>query len=315
MRYFDAHSDLLFDVEARRRRGEDRVLERTRLPELRRSGAEGLCFALWLEPGTPEPMAQTCRMVEAARQEVTETPGLRLVRWTEEAEQARREGAFYGFLSAEGLDAIGKDTGRIQEYAAFGCASIMLTWNGENALAAGAGCGNDRGLTAWGRLAVKEIYRQGMLLDVSHLNERSFWDALDAAEGPVFASHSNTRALCDVPRNLTDAQLRAIRDTGGVVGVNSWRSFLDPDPQKQTVRRLAEHTCHLVEICGIDHVGCGFDFCDFLPGMEGDGTAGLAGSGEVPNFFRSLTELGFREAEVEKIARENFLRLFRKSRV
>ncbi len=314
MRYFDAHSDILYDLTARRLKGQEQPLNR-HLPGLKAGGAEGACFAIWLDPDERDPAAQTRRMMDTARQELTAAAGVRPVRWSEEAAEARARGEFYIFFSAEGLDAIGDDPGRLEEYAAFGCRSAMLTWNGENALAAGADCDLNRGLSAAGRRAVERMYRLEMLLDVSHLNERSFWQALDAARGPVLASHSNARALCDVPRNLTDAQLRAVRDTGGVVGVNAWHAFLDADPARRSMERLAEHTLHLLEVCGEEHVGCGFDFCGFLPGMGTDATRGLGGSAQAQNFFACLREKGVTERTLRKIARDNFLHLFSKNGV
>lgn len=109
----------------------------------------------------------------------------------------------------------------------------MLTWDEENALATGVQGDADRGLTETGRRAVRRIQEKGMVMDVSHLNEKSFWGVMDVTAGPVIASHSNAKALCDVPGNLTDEQLRAIRDTGGVVGLNAYCRFVDANPDRQ----------------------------------------------------------------------------------
>lgn len=102
-----------------------------------------------------------------------------------------------------------------------------------------------------------------MLLDVSHLNDAGFRDVISMAHGPVIASHSNCRALCAVPRNLTDDQLRAIRDTGGIVGLNVHHAFVHEDPAQQTAQMLARHAVHMAEVMGVEHVACGFDFCEF----------------------------------------------------
>lgn len=99
---------------------------------------------------------------------------------------------------------------------------------------------------------------------MSHLNEAGFWDCMKLATKPIIASHSNCRALCDVPRNLTDDQLRAIRDVDGVVGLNSFKDFIDPRGPEQTVENLARHADHMINVMGIDHVGCGFDFFEFI---------------------------------------------------
>ena len=151
-----------------------------------------------------------------------------------------------------------------------------------------------------------------MVMDVSHLNERGFWDVMDLAPGPVIASHSNCRALCDVPRNLTDGQLRAIRDTGGTVGLNAFHGFVHRDRERQTARTLALHAARMAEVMGPEHVSCGFDFCFFMgPGNEG--AAGLEDAAGVPAFFRCLEALGMTEQERAGIARDNLLRVLRQT--
>ena len=314
----DAHSDLLYDVTRRRLLGEKRVLERCHLARLRRGGVEGMVLALWTDrghgetfwervPGAESAAGRTEIMCKATRAEFAESPWLAVVRTAGEAEAARAAGKLYAFLAVEGMDAIGTDLEGIDRYADFGVRLGMLTWNGENALAAGAGCDPDRGLTDLGRRVVRRMRERGMILDVSHLNRRGFWDALEVSEGAVLASHSNCAALCDVPRNLTDEQLRAIRDCGGVVGVNSFHGFVHREARQQTVETLALHAAHMAEVMGPEHVICGFDFCHFMePGNES--AAGIEDAGQAGVFLRCLEKLGMSEAEREGIARDNFLR-------
>lgn len=315
---FDGHSDLLYDVTRRRLRGERRVLERCHLDRLRRGGVEGLVLALWTSPGedtfwgnvpgAETYAARTAVMMDCARAEFSECPWLRVVRTAEEAENARAAGQMYAFLGVEGMAAIGEDLSGIDRYADFGAQLGMLTWNEENALATGARGDGEKGLTALGRQAVRRMEDRGMLMDVSHLNHRGFWDVLDLARGPVIASHSNCRALCDVPRNLTDDQLRAIRDTGGVVGLNVYHGFVHDDPARQTAETLARHAVHMAEVMGVEHVACGFDFCEFFgPGNEG--AAGLEDCSRIGNLFFWLERFGMDRRERKLIARENFLRV------
>lgn len=315
----DAHSDLLYDVTRRRLNGERRVLERCHRERLCRGGVEGMVLALWTDrghgetfwegvPGAESAARRTEIMCEAARAEFAESPWLAVVRTAGEAEAARAAGKLYAFLAVEGMDAIGANLEGIDRYADFGVRLGMLTWNGENALAAGAGCDPDQGLTDLGRRAVGRMRERGIMLDVSHLNRRGFWDALEAAEGAVVASHSNCAALCDVPRNLTDEQLRAIRDCGGVVGVNSFHGFVHRDVQRQTVETLALHAAHMAEVMGPEHVGGGFDFCHFMgPGNES--AVGIEDAGQAAAFLHCLEKLGMSAAEREGIARGNFLRV------
>lgn len=147
-----------------------------------------------------------------------------------------------------------------------------------------------------------------MLVDVSHLSDGSFADVIRLAHGPVIASHSNCRALCDVRRNLTDDQLRAIRDTGGVVGVNAFHGFVHQDPERQTAEMLARHAAHMADVMGVEHVACGFDFCHFMgPGNEG--ARGLEDASQAGTLFFWLEKMGMSRRERELVARENFLRV------
>ena len=317
---FDAHSDLFYDVTRRRLAGETHVLERCHLARLRRGGVEGLVLSIWTGTGqgqtfwrdtawgAPEAAPQRLEvMLSCARAELAECREVRLVRTTAEALAAREAGQIYAFLGVEGLAPLGADLTGLDHLAAAGVRTAMLTWNEANPLAAGAGA-PDTGLTELGRQAVRRMEDLGMVPDVSHLGERSFRDLLDAAEGPVIASHSNCRALCDVRRNLTDEQLRAIRDRGGVVGLNSYHGFVHADREQQTVETLARHAAHMIQVMGVEHVGCGFDFCHFMgPGNES--AEGLEDAGQVRNLLACLERMGLTERERELIARGNFLRL------
>lgn len=316
---FDGHSDLLYDVTRRRLAGEDHVLERRHLSRLRAGGVEGLALALWTSaadgqtfwegvPGAETDAGRTRIMMDCARAELAECPWLAVVRTAKEAEQARAEGRIYAFLAIEGMAAIGEDTAGVDRYCDFGARIGMLTWNEENALAAGAGADPEKGLTQAGWRAVRRMRELGMLVDVSHLNDGGFWDVIKLARGPVVASHSNCRALCDVRRNLSDEQLRAIRDTGGVVGLNAYHGFVHADPAEQTAKTLALHAAHMAEVMGVEHVACGFDFCEFMgPGNEG--AEGLESCAHIKNLFYWLERLGMSGRERELIARENFLRV------
>ena len=306
---FDGHSDLLYDAVRRRQKGETRVLERHHLENLRKGGIQGMTLAIWARPENEKDcQASTEQIFSAAIAELAESSWLRVVRTAAEAEQAVREGKLYAFLAVEGMAAVGKDLAYLDRYADFGVRMGMLTWNEENLLATGAGGDPGKGLTALGKQVVRRMDERQMLVDVSHLNDGGFWDVIDLAERPVIASHSNCRALCDVSRNLTDDQLRAIRDTGGVVGVNVHHGFAHTDPEKQTVEMLARHAAHMAEVMGIEYVACGFDFCEYF-GPNNHGVKGMEDCSCVPKFFSELEKLGMTERERRLIARENFLRL------
>lgn len=318
MEYFDAHSDILSDVTARRLLGETEVLERCHLPRLKKGNVEGSIFVIWADPPDGNYTARTRQIMDCARAELAACGEVRVVCTCGEMMRAKRDGKFYIFLGIEGLAAIGEDLSKIDEYYEFGCRHAMLTWNEKNVLGTGARAGSGSGLTDLGRAAVRKIQQKHMLLDVSHLNERSFWDLVSVASAPIVASHSNASALCDVPRNLSDEQLRAIRDLNGVVGLNAYHNFIDPDPAKQTVEQLARHAAHMIDVMGSDHVGCGFDFPDWYDGgvpaaATTPGIPGLADCTEIGNLFACFTKMGMTREEQEKIAFRNFHRALRET--
>ena len=321
---FDGHSDLLYDVTRRRLAGETHVLERRHLDRLRRGGIEGLVLALWYGwgggltfwkdvPGGEHAARRLEVMLSCAQAEFGECPWLSVVRTAEEAEEAKAAGNIYAFLAIEGMEAFGPEAEEaVGRLAARGLRLGMLTWNEENRLASGAAQDPAKGLTDLGRRAIRRMEERKMLVDVSHLNDGGFWDVMKLARGPVIASHSNCRRLCDVPRNLTDEQLRAIRDSGGIAGLNVHHKFVHRDPARQTAQTLALHAAHMAEVMGVEHVACGFDFCEFM-GPGNDGAAGLEDCGQVPVFFQCLEQLGMSTREREMIARENLLRIFRET--
>ena len=315
---FDGHSELLYDVTRWRMAGELQVLERRHLDRLKQGGVEGMVLALWTSAeadtfwknysGTETALARTELMMRCARIEFMESPWLEVVRTVAGATRAREEGKLYAFLAVEGMAAIGADLRGIDRYVDFGARIGMLTWNEENLLATGAKGDPNTGLTELGRQAIRRMQQQGMIVDVSHLNDGGFVDVMRLTQAPVIASHSNCRKLCDVRRNLTDDQLRAIRDTGGVVGVNVHHAFVHADPAKQTTEMLARHAAHMADVMGIEHVACGFDFCEFFgPGNEG--ARGLEDCSGIPMFLEELERVGMNKREQEMIARENFLRI------
>ena len=305
----DGHSDLLFDVTRRRLAGEAHVLERHHLDRMRRGNVEGMVLSVWAEPEDGVSYRRRTEEIFAcAEAEFEECPWLEIVRTAAEAETAGAAGKLYAFLGIEGMAAVGEDLSFIDRYAAFGARMGMLTWNEENSLATGAKGDPRKGLTELGKQAIRRMESLEMLVDVSHLNDGGFWDVMSLSHGPVIASHSNCRALCDVPRNLTDDQLWAIRDTGGIVGVNVYHSFVHAEPQRQTAEMLARHACRMAEIMGVEHVACGFDFCEYFgPGNES--ASGIDDCSKTGTFFLWLEKLGMSERERRMIARENLLRI------
>ncbi len=185
------------------------------------------------------------------------------VRTPEEAQKIIDEGKIAAILTLEGPAAIGFDPGRLDFLAEQGFVMTTLGWNERNPLAGSHKTGG--GLTALGAEYVRKAQRYHMAIDVSHLSERAFWDIMNITQAPISASHSNSRAVCGVTRNLTDEQFKAICETGGVAGLNLCAYFLGDDPV--TMDTVCDHVIHWLSLGGEKHIALGGDLdgCSDLP--------------------------------------------------
>ena len=192
---------------------------------------------------------------------------------------------------------------RLQHFAQRGIVYMTLCHNGDNDICDSArGNHTHNGISSFGQQVVREMNRLGILVDLSHAGEKSFYDALEMSSQPIVCSHSSCRALCDHPRNLTDEQMRALAAKGGVMQITMYNGFLVKDGEA-TVLDALRHLEHAIEVMGIDYVGIGTDF-------DGDGgVRGMANSSELLNFTRLLLARGYSEQDIEKIWGGNFLRI------
>ena len=198
--------------------------------------------------------------------------------------------------------AIGRDLSLLEQFKHRGIVYMTLCHNGDNDICDSArGNGEHGGLSDFGREVVQEMNRLGILVDMSHASEKSFYDALELSKVPIVCSHSSARALCDHPRNLTDDQMRALAKRDGVAQTTVYNGFLRTDGQA-TIIDAIEHLCHAAKIMGVEHVGLGTDF-------DGDGgVPGLADASEIINFTRHLLRRQFSEQDIRLIMGGNFLR-------
>ena len=215
----------------------------------------------------------------------------------------KREGKKAIMLGIENGYAIGKDLSLVRHFRNRGIVYMTLCHNGDNDICDSArGQGEWGGLSPFGREVVREMNRLGVMVDLSHGAESSFYDALELSSVPIVCSHSSCRALCDVPRNLTDDQLKALARKGGVAQVTLYKGFLRKDGEASILDAI-EHLNHAVNIMGVEHVGIGTDF-------DGDGgIPGCASAAEVINFTRRLLAERYSETEIAGIWGGNFLRV------
>ena len=208
-------------------------------------------------------------------------------------------------LGIENGLAIEDDIRNIAHFAQRGIVYITLCHNGDNAICDSArGTQTHGGVSAFGEQVIGEMNRLGVMVDLSHGAETSFFDALSISQTPIVCSHSNCKALCDVPRNLTDAQLKALAQAGGVAQITLYHGFLCKEGEAD-IRDAMAHLNHAIDVMGIDHVGLGTDF-------DGDGgIKGLADASELINFTTALLRQRFSKADIKKIWGENWLRVMR----
>lgn len=206
-------------------------------------------------------------------------------------------------LGIENGYAIGKDLSLLEHFAKRGIVYMTLCHNGDNDICDSArGNAEHGGLSPFGEKVVLEMNRLGIMVDMSHAAESSFYDALEVSKKTIVCSHSSARALCDHPRNLTDDQMKALAQKGGVAQVTMYNGFLRSDG-KATILDAVEHLNHMVNIMGIEHVGIGTDF-------DGDGgIPGMANASEVINFTRRLLQERYSEEQIQMIWGGNFLRV------
>lgn len=208
-------------------------------------------------------------------------------------------------LGIENGLAIEDDIRNIAHFAQRGIVYITLCHNGDNAICDSArGTQTHGGVSAFGEQVIGEMNRLGVMVDLSHGAETSFFDALSISQTPIVCSHSNSKALCDVPRNLTDAQLKALAQAGGVAQITLYHGFLRKEGEAD-IRDAMAHLNHAIDVMGIDHVGLGTDF-------DGDGgIKGLADASELINFTTALLRQRFSKTDIKKIWGENWLRVMR----
>ncbi|MED1466904.1 dipeptidase [Bacillus salipaludis] len=347
MPLIDLHSDILVDVIWRRSRGERRVISERHLPVLRAAGISALGLTIWIElDQTHRASLRTREVMAALVSELNESPGeIALVKTPAEAEAVIASGKLALLLTIEGMAALDEDPSLFSDLCDLGLTSGLLTWNEVNAFASGfpgydysearalaksgkgswltglsgPGNGEVRGLTAKGRRLLNQMAAAGVMLDLSHLNEKTFWEAIAAYPGPgVFASHSNAKSVCEIPRNLSDQQIKTIAERDGVIGLNAFSAFVDPE--HPGIDRFIDHAVYIADLVGTRHLGFGFDFTNYMDEEALESIGGklpsnpeLDGAADVPNLIERMKKRGFSTSDLEGITWGNFARVWETS--
>lgn len=305
----DGHCDSLGDqLERGRWLGERSEQGHVDLPRLREGGVDVQFFACYVP--TPyqrhgavthalERLDQLWRLAEQLPEQIV------IARTAADVRRANAAGQVAAVAGLEGAEALDASIGVLRQFYRLGVRNLGLAWNHRNAACDGVAEGRTNGgLTQFGVQVVEECNRLGILIDVSHLSSAGLADVLTVSQYPIIASHSNARALCDHPRNLTDAEIEAVAAKGGVIGVTFVDSFLNRQaPETATLDDVLNHIDHMVRLVGAEHVALGSDFDGWTLARE------LRDATCYPLITAGLLDRGHHPHAIRQILGENYLRV------
>lgn len=362
----DTHNDITtpmvdegFDLGSRGDDPNSKVRTHTDIRRMKQGGLTAEFFAIYVDHlYIDKPPAQGGRaarrsmdMIDTVYQQVHRHPDqLELATTAADIRRAKKQGKIAALMGIEGGHAIEDSLHLLRIFYKLGVRYMTLTHTNTNDWADSSGDPNDKnvkhhsGLTDFGKDVVREMNRLGMMVDISHVSDKTFYDAIAVSKAPIIASHSSCRAICNQPRNMTDDMLRTLSKNGGVVMINFYDGFLDPKKEEFSKREtryedelfkkypgepskvekemnkwradnspgetplsvLIDHIDHAVKVAGIDHVGLGSDF----DGVPFNGLPeGMKDISMLPNITYELLKRGYSDQAVKKILGENFLRV------
>lgn len=320
----EGHRDL-FEMVRRSEQGQKNSLLKVTYPRLKRANISTTFYSISGDSvthsrGTRQFLKSALENIDMLREEIDASGGrMKMILQAEDLPSAPSPDVFNIVMSFEGGRPL---EGRIENLRTFYCLglrSMQITWNLRNELADGVK--EERtggGLTNFGQEVVREMERLGMVIDLAHISRAGWFDVLEVAGGPVCCTHSNCRKIFHHFRTIDDDQIRALAQTGGVLGVNAIATMVDKQP---TLDRLVDHICHIAELVGVDYVGLGLDFVkDDGPLYPEDEIFGVGENRLIPNFENEedlpnmtecLVKRGFNKKEIMQILGGNFLRMLK----
>ena len=322
----DMHFDLPMDLYEKRQRKD--VLETEFLPELEAGNVSVVGAAIYIEDRYLPEAGLRVGLDQIARlyAETASSEHFAICKSYREIQAARESGKIAFLITMEGIEPLGTDLNQLRIFYELGVRSIGLTHARTNAAGHGgafAASGSPvDGLTSFGREVVRECEALGVIIDLAHINPAGFEEILSITTKPLIVSHTNTRRYYDIERNISDEQIEMIGERHGVIGVNS--ILVSPREDESTLDRYIDHIEHIAELIGIDAVGIGFDFFEFIYRQWPESRQKeLAAKFTTPHFIsdlkkhsdarnltRKLIERGFSDEQIEKILRGNWIRIF-----
>jgi membrane dipeptidase len=288
----------------------------TDLPRMKQGGMSAQFFAAYVDSTyvkENKSAGRALQMIDTVLHDIVEKypNDFLLVTSSSGIRKAHEQGKIGALIGIEGGHAIEDSLRLLRDYYDLGVRYMTLTHANSNHWADSSGDANqpNNGLSPLGREVVHEMNRLGMMVDIAHVSDKTFWDALQASQAPIFSSHSSCRAIADVPRNMTDQMIEALGRKGGVIQINFSCGFLkkgagSEGAPRATLTDVVAHINHAVQIAGVDAVGLGSDFDGITCAPEG-----LDSVEKWPNLTRALLEEGYTAEEIRKIYGENTLRV------
>jgi membrane dipeptidase len=323
------HFDLPMDLYEKRDRRN--VLQTEFLPEFETGKVSVLGVAIYIEDRYLPEKALRVALDQVARlyAETAASERFAICRSYREIQEARETGKIGFLFTIEGVEPLGTDLNQLRVFYELGVRSIGLTHARTNAAGHGgvfaASGSSAEGLTQFGRDVVRECETLGMIVDLAHINPAGFEETLSVTSKPLIVSHTNVRRYYDIERNISDEQIKMIGSRRGVIGVNS--ILVSPRAEESTLDRYVDHIEHIASLIGIDGVAIGFDFFEFIyrqwPESRQKELAAkfttphfipdLTNHAHARNLTRKLIERRFSDADIEKILRGNWLRIFKET--
>ena len=283
------------------------------LPKLIEGGVSAQYLGCWVRQeeltleGCKKAYDRVESLIDEAQRQVSKFPQYcELAKSVDDVKRIKADGKIAILLGVENGYAIGSDLNVLKHYVERGITYVTLCHLKNNGICDSS---SDKegakwnGLSPFGKKVVKQMNKLGLVIDLSHASEKSFYDVLKLTKKPVMCSHSSSRSVCDHNRNITDDQARALAQNGGVIQVCPLRAYVTKDAKNARLDDYINHICHLVEVAGVDHVGIGTDF---------DGGArmpGFNGSNEYMNVTMRLVKRGFSDEDIAKLLGGNYLRV------
>lgn len=312
----DIHADIFTDVFNKKINGESNIIEKYHLNKFNKGGINGGIFVFWTKPNSQYDNYEIFKkMMKYAKDEVEISKDyLSIAKNYKEYINSLESGKITAMMNLEGLSVLEGDISKVEEIYDYGIRFSSLTWNEENEFACGIKVNNDFGIKEKGKEYIKLAGELGIVIDVSHASDKTFYDIYNNTKKPIIASHSNCRKLCNVGRNLLDEQLKLIKETGGIVGINAYRDFIHEEKSKKDLENLINHIDYMVDLIGIDSVCFGFDYCDYIEDdvqenihARKEVTIGLENASKTQNIIYELKSRGYNNIDIEKISNKNFL--------